>query len=199
MVRALLIAPLLAFSVASTSMSADWTSAGGALFVGGDNLKATRGPGTGAPLPLAQPFSEVIEATAHARNLDPKLLHALVLVESGYEATAVSRAGAMGLTQLMPKTAQELGVRDPFDPAENLAGGATYLAAQLERFGDLRLALAAYNAGPSRVAAIGAIPNIPETRSYVAKVIDCFLALAAGTSCARPAPAPHRSRLHEHE
>jgi soluble lytic murein transglycosylase-like protein len=80
----------------------------------------------------------------------------------------------------MPATAVELGVRNRFDPGENLRGGADYLARQILRFGDLRLALAAYNAGPSRVARLGRIPDISETRQYVSLVIDCYLALTAG-------------------
>ena len=92
----------------------------------------------------------------------------------------MSPAGAGGLTQLMPGTAADLGVRDRFDVEENLSGGADYLARQLLRFGDLRLALAAYNSGPGRVARLGRIPDIEETRNYVVSVIDCYLALTAG-------------------
>jgi len=77
-------------------------------------------------------------------------------------------------------TARELGVRDRFDPIENLRGGADYLARQILRFGDLRLALAAYNSGPGRVARLGRIPDIAETQAYVVTVIDCYLALTAG-------------------
>ncbi len=80
----------------------------------------------------------------------------------------------------MPATARELGVADRFDPVANLAGGADYLARQLLRFGDVRLALAAYNAGPERVARLGRVPNLPETQAYVAAVVDCYLALTAG-------------------
>ncbi len=105
---------------------------------------------------------------------------AVVLDQSAYRADARSSAGAGGLTQLMPGTARELGVRDRFDPVENLRGGADYLARQILRFGDLRLALAAYNAGPGRVARLGRIPDIAETQSYVATVVDCYLALTAG-------------------
>lgn len=104
----------------------------------------------------------------------------MVSQESAYRPDALSPAGAGGLTQLMPGTALELGVGDRFDPAENLRGGADYLARQLVRFGDLRLALAAYNAGPGRVARLGRVPDFAETRTYVATVIECFLALTAG-------------------
>jgi len=100
--------------------------------------------------------------------------------ESAYRPDALSPVGAGGLTQLMPGTALELGVRDRFDPVENLRGGADYLARQIRRFGDLRLALAAYNAGPARVARLGRVPDIAETQAYVATVVDCYLALTAG-------------------
>ncbi|MGA0608398.1 lytic transglycosylase domain-containing protein [Phenylobacterium sp. VNQ135] len=102
------------------------------------------------------------------------------IVESGYRPAAVSPVGAAGLTQLMPGTADDLGVRDRFDPQENLLGGADYLARQIRRFGDLRLALAAYNAGPGRVGRLGRVPEIAETRAYVEAVVDCYLALTAG-------------------
>lgn len=128
------------------------------------------------------PFAALIEQAAARHGIDPQLLRALVLVESGYRVDAVSPAGAAGLTQLMPATARELGVADRFDAASSLMGGADYLARQLDRFGDLRLALAAYNAGPSRVARLGRIPNIPETRDYVRRVLVCLLALNAGRS-----------------
>lgn len=104
----------------------------------------------------------------------------LVADESAYRPDALSPVGAGGLTQLMPGTALELGVRDRFDPVENLRGGADYLARQIRRFGDLRLALAAYNAGPARVARLGRVPDIAETQAYVATVVDCYLALTAG-------------------
>ena len=97
-----------------------------------------------------------------------------------YRADAVSRAGAAGLTQLMPTTARDLGVRDRFGPAANVLAGADYLARQLVRFGDLRLALAAYNAGPEWVARLGRIPDLAETRAYVQAVVECYLALSAG-------------------
>ena len=130
--------------------------------------------------PSTQPFDKLVEDAAARHGLDPKLLHALVAVESAYRPGAVSPAGAGGLAQLMPGTAANLGVRDRFDPAENLNGGAAYLAEQLVRFRDVRLALAAYNSGPKRVARLGKVPDIAETRTYVSAVTECYLALAAG-------------------
>jgi soluble lytic murein transglycosylase-like protein len=201
----------LAFGLVLSGAAAakpDWRTAGGNLFVEAASLPATapRGlptiaeapqGGAGARLPdLDQPFSDAVAQAASVHGLDPKLLHALVVVESGYRPTAVSPAGARGLTQLMPATAASLGVRDRFDPRANLSGGADYLARLLLRFGDLRLALAAYNSGPARVAELGRVPNIAETRAYVGAVINCYLALSAGRAvrsadqCRGPGAAP---------
>ncbi|HSK98199.1 MAG TPA: lytic transglycosylase domain-containing protein, partial [Euzebyales bacterium] len=114
-----------------------------------------------------------IERIARRNDLDPRLLTALVKQESGFRADAGSPAGAIGLTQLMPGTARELGV-DPYDPLANLEGGARYLRSQLDRFGSVPLALAAYNAGPGRVAATGGIPRITETQNYVRNVMAFY-------------------------
>jgi len=103
-------------------------------------------------------------------DLSPSLIEALVWQESRWRANAVSPAGARGLAQLMPGTARQLGV-DPDDPYANLEGGARYLREQLDRFGgDIEKALAAYNAGPGRVAAAGGIPRIRETQQYVTSI-----------------------------
>lgn len=110
-------------------------------------------------------------ATAH--GLDPALLAALVRHESNFDPDVRSRAGAIGLGQLMPGTAAGLGV-DPTDPIQNLDGAARYLKTQLDRFGSADLALAAYNAGPNRVAQAGGIPNITETRTYVDRVLTTW-------------------------
>ncbi|MEJ8405218.1 lytic transglycosylase domain-containing protein [Brevundimonas vesicularis] len=161
----------------------DWRSAGGDLFAIPSPTPSA--PEVGPPetvrlASLDQPFADAIAEAADRHGLDRKLLHALVVVESAYRAQACSTAGACGLTQLMPGTAADLGVRDRLDPYDNLRGGADYLARQILRFGDLRLALAAYNAGPDRVARLGRIPKITETQNYVVSVINCYLALTAG-------------------
>lgn len=123
-------------------------------------------------LPAAgQRFAGLIQQAASSAGIDPKLLAAVTWSESGFNPAAVSGAGAVGLTQLMPATAAGLGV-NPNDPAQNLLGGARYLAGQLQRFGRLDLALAAYNAGPSAVTKAGGIPPYPETQAYVARVLD---------------------------
>lgn len=118
-------------------------------------------------------WSSAIEQAADRAGIDPALLASVVEHESGFEPTAVSRAGATGLAQLMPDTADALGV-DAADPEQNLAGGARYLRAQLDRFDELDLALAAYNAGPGRVAQAGGVPRIAETQAYVDAVTDTY-------------------------
>ena len=132
------------------------------------------------PLPRAKPSqwrarrTDVLRATAAGiavrEGVPPELFLALVHAESSFNPKALSRVGAIGLTQLMPATARELGV-NPYDPVQNLVGGARYLRSQFERFGSWQLALAAYNAGPTRVARLGRIPNITETKNYVSKII----------------------------
>lgn len=101
-------------------------------------------------------------------NLDPALIAAIIKSESAFDANAVSWAGAQGLMQLMPATARDVGCRDPFDPEDNIMGGSRYIRWMLDRFnGNLDLAIAAYNCGPTRVAREWRIPNIPETQNYV--------------------------------
>jgi soluble lytic murein transglycosylase-like protein len=114
-----------------------------------------------------------LEAIAARFAISPALLEAVAWTESRHRANAVSRAGAMGVMQLMPATARSLGVRDPFDREQNMAGGAAYLRAQLDRFdNDLELALAAYNAGPGAVVRHGKVPPYVETRKYIQSVMD---------------------------
>lgn len=127
--------------------------------------------------PTRRPSPELvalIERFARMRGLEPSLVHAVIAAESSYDPRAVSKRGALGLMQLMPETAQELGVEDPFDPEANVGGGTLYLRRLLDRFGDLRLALAAYNAGPTAVARHGDVPPFDETRSYVARVLSLY-------------------------
>ncbi|MGV3617568.1 MAG: lytic transglycosylase domain-containing protein [Fimbriimonas sp.] len=109
---------------------------------------------------------------AQRHGLDPQLFEALVEQESAFNPTARSKVGALGLTQLMPRTAESLGVTDPTDPYQNLNGGARYLADMMKQFdGDPRLALAAYNAGPGAVTRHGGIPPYAETRNYVDRIM----------------------------
>lgn len=116
-------------------------------------------------------YAKTLEQVARSYDISPRLLEALIWQESRGNPAAVSRAGAVGLTQLMPATARQLGV-DPRDPAQNMAGGAAYLRQQLNHFnGDLEKALAAYNAGPGRVETAGGVPSIPETKAYVRSIV----------------------------
>jgi hypothetical protein len=115
-------------------------------------------------------YRQLAYQTAQKYGIDPDLFVRQIQAESAFRPDAVSSAGAIGLGQLMPATAKELGV-DPNDPVQNLEGAARYMKQQLDRFGDPALALAAYNAGPSRVAKAGGIPNITETQNYVAKIL----------------------------
>jgi soluble lytic murein transglycosylase-like protein len=166
---------------AAQAQDVDWARAGGPLFVGAGPAPADASLGPGfADQADPDPLRAMVDAAADRAGVDRKLLHGLVAVESSFRPRAVSPAGAAGLTQLMPGTAADLGVRDRFDPAENLAGGAAYLRAQIARFGDLRLALAAYNAGPGRVLAARDVPAIPETREFVDDVVSCVLAQMIG-------------------
>jgi soluble lytic murein transglycosylase len=119
----------------------------------------------------------LLEEAARTHGLPVSLLKAIIKAESNFNPKAVSPKGAMGLMQLMPGTARDLYVRDPFSPRENIMGGARYLRWLLDRFnGDLRLALAAYNAGPERVESSGSIPNIPETVEFVKRVLRFYMA-----------------------
>ena len=116
------------------------------------------------------PLTQLAGEIAIHHDIPPALFVALIEAESSFDPDAISVKGAIGLTQLMPGTAEELGV-DPEDPVEIMTGGARYLAAQFKRFGAWDLALAAYNAGPTRVARLGAVPDYAETRGFVARVL----------------------------
>jgi soluble lytic murein transglycosylase-like protein len=133
---------------------------------------ATPVSSTGSSLPAAVPYGAEITAAARRRGIDPALLAGLIRQESGFNANAVSPAGARGLTQLMPGTAAGLGVTNPSDPAQSIEGGAKYLAQQLQRFGgDPARALAAYNAGPGAVERFGGVPPYAETQHYVQNIL----------------------------
>lgn len=118
-------------------------------------------------------FENIINSCALQYGVNKALVKAVIHAESGYNPTAVSRKGAKGLMQLMPKTAQDLKVTDSFDPSDNIRGGVRYLKFLLDTFkGDESLALAAYNAGLTNVSRYGGIPPFEETRNYVSKVLS---------------------------
>ncbi len=120
-------------------------------------------------------YHNIINEKAAIYDIDPSLIKAVIKAESNWDCRAISRKGAMGLMQLMPSTAIEMNVRDPFDPEENIEGGIKYLKYLLERFkGDLILALAAYNAGPTIVEKYGYVPPFAETKQYVQKVLTFY-------------------------
>jgi len=117
------------------------------------------------------PFRELIEAASAQYKVDADLITSVIAVESNFEPKAISRRDARGLMQLLPETAAKLGVKDIFDPRENIDAGTRYLGDLLKRYdNNLVLALAAYNAGPEKVAKFGSVPPYAETISYVRRV-----------------------------
>ena len=119
------------------------------------------------------PYDEIIAALSEAHGVDPMLVKALIQVESNYKPRARSPKGAMGLMQLMPSTAREYKVRNPFDPKANIEAGIKHLKGLIDRFGDrVELALAAYNAGEGAVKKFNGVPPYRETRDYVSKILS---------------------------
>lgn len=131
----------------------------------------TTNPAKPAPAQL----DSLVQESAEKHHVDPNLVRAVISTESNWNTAAVSRKGAQGLMQLIPTTAQKLGVGNAFDPAQNVDAGVRYLGMLLERYkGDLSKALAAYNAGPGVVDRFGGVPNYRETRNYVQKVTATY-------------------------
>jgi soluble lytic murein transglycosylase-like protein len=129
----------------------------------------------------AMQYDELIDEHATANAVNPALVKAVIQAESAFNPRARSHKGAMGLMQLMPSTAAELGVQDPYDPVENIRAGVIYLKQLLMKYADnVSLALAAYNAGPGAVARYGTVPPYRETRNYVEKVRKAADAPPAG-------------------
>jgi soluble lytic murein transglycosylase-like protein len=135
-------------------------------------------PGGHPPQPPCDPIDDavvnpIIESAAKAQQLQPALVRAVIEQESAFRPCALSDKGAQGLMQLMPDTADQLGVGDSFDPRQNIEGGTKYLKQLIERYkGSLEQALGAYNAGPGTVDEAGKVPDIPETRDYVKAILD---------------------------
>lgn len=146
----------------------------------------TKRPGTSSRTRLATTFRErskrnsssydhYISRSSRRYNVDPFLIKAVIKAESDFDCYALSKKGAQGLMQLMPATAKELKVRNPFNPHENIDGGTKYLRQMLDQFdGNVPLSLAAYNAGPTLVNRLQRIPKIPETVNYVKKVLGHY-------------------------
>jgi soluble lytic murein transglycosylase-like protein len=136
-------------------------------------------PWASAPLmqpecdPIADPVvAPLIEGAAKAHDIEPKLIRAVIEQESGFRPCAISARGAEGLMQLMPDTAEQLGVADPFDPSQNIEAGAKFLKELIDKYqGDVAQALGAYNAGPGAADKAGGIPEIPETRDYIDAIL----------------------------
>ena len=132
-------------------------------------------PGRIAASNPANPLDSLIDSISARHGVDATLVRSVIEIESNFNRRAVSPKGAMGLMQLIPATGARFGVRDFFDPAQNIDGGVRYLRLLLEMFqGNLDLSLAAYNSGENRVARLGRIPNIPETQDYVRKVKSAY-------------------------
>jgi Transglycosylase SLT domain len=133
------------------------------------------------PLTEKTPFQKLIHDAATRYNLDPTLIHSVIAIESNFNPKAVSHKNARGLMQLMPRTAELMGVKDSFDPGQNIDGGAHYLSDLLKKYGnDLTLALAAYNAGPDSVDKYGRrVPPYLETMKYVQRIAKTYAKLKA--------------------
>jgi soluble lytic murein transglycosylase-like protein len=174
-----------------TGVSASADTSGGAAF--GAALTSALGDGTAnspfppsaagasaaaslAPAPVApEQIDSLVGQNAATWQVDPSLVKAIIANESGFNANATSKVGAQGLMQLMPSTAASVGVRDSYDPGQNVAGGTRYLKGLLDRFnGDVRLAVAAYNAGPGAVEKYGDVPPYAETQNYVQNVLGSY-------------------------
>ena len=134
-----------------------------------------------APANVPEHLKRMATTAADKHQIDPALVYSMITAESSWNPSAVSVKGAQGLMQLIPATAARFGVRDPFDPAQNVEGGVKYLRWLLERYkGDLEKTLAAYNAGEGAVDRWGGVPNYAETRAYVKKVIDSYFGAGSG-------------------
>jgi soluble lytic murein transglycosylase-like protein len=135
-----------------------------------------------------------LDQAASRHNVDPSLVRAVIKVESNFNPNAVSRKGAMGLMQLMPQTARQLKVTNPFDPQQNVDAGVRHLKMLMENYGgDVSLSLAAYNAGAGAVARSAGVPRIPETRDYVRRITQLYYGDARdGRILGSPVHAPVR-------
>jgi hypothetical protein len=139
-------------------------------------------------------YSEIIARYSSRYGVDPDLVHSMIATESAFNPNAVSPKGAQGLMQLMPATASRYGVRNPFDPEENISGGIRHMRSLLDMFAgyedSLKLSLAAYNAGENLVQRLGRVPAIPETNEYVRSILQRYGKADASSRSSAPAPVP---------
>ena len=170
--------------ILSEAMANNDAQTGSSVLMNNTASKASTSSGTFKVLPNENAYNDLINQAAVKYNLDPNLIKSVMRLESQFKRKALSSAGAMGLMQLMPGTAASLGVTDAYNPEQNINGGAKYLRKQINRFGDVRLALAGYYTGPNRVAGYG-ITNLddqeqynrlPENvRSYIERVMNNYI------------------------
>jgi hypothetical protein len=146
------------------------------LFLDAEPSLFTRACGTYTPVQgtYRDTYLPIIQEIAEKYGMDPLLIYRVIEVESGFNPNACSSANAMGLMQLIPETANSLNVKDPYDPYENIQAGVRYLKMQLDRFGSIELALAAYNAGPGAVENYGGVPPFKETLNYVKIIMERY-------------------------
>jgi soluble lytic murein transglycosylase-like protein len=207
-----ILAANLASAVPARAQIASYIDEHGKLiFVNGDSPKPRRGStiskshSVNDTDPLATAVSvasppdrldRIVREAAERHNMDPALLKAVISTESGWNPQARSRKGAVGLMQLIPETAQRFGVGNPYDPAQNVEAGTTYLKSLLDRYdGDLNKSLAAYNAGEHAVDRSGGVPAFRETRQYVQKVTNAYFQPGSGRdSTLWSPPKPHVRR-----
>lgn len=186
---------LLCFAIASAGLSLTPSRAADAAVASvvradtrtGRLVRQVVEPRKPAPAERRAQVRALVQEAAAKHEVDPLLVHSVIETESSYNPYAVSRAGAEGLMQLMPATARELGVKNSFDPRQNIEAGVRYLKQLQEQYKDDRLALAAYNAGPAAVARYKWVPPYRETREYVAKVTGRY---AQARRANPPPPAP---------
>lgn len=195
----------LCVSAPSQAQIASYVDEHGKLvYVNGGSPKHSSGS-TISSSPAAQSASapgdhldQIVQQAAERHDLDPALVKAVISTESGWNPTAISRKGAVGLMQLIPETAERFGVGNAFDPVQNVEGGTSYLKSLLDHYnGDLTKTLAAYNAGERAVDQSGGIPAYPETERYVQKVTDAYFRPNSGRdpSLWSPPRAPIRQEV----